>query len=113
MTTPSAASTTPTSRIPGDRHGVPDCYYCCVAPGVVSGFRPDPHPDRRCQLAKSVVIDELHLTIRVPTDLPDDEAEAIRRTLEGDDFMNRLRRAVRSTLRAVPELSTVRVSLTR
>jgi len=64
-------------------------------------------------LAKSVVIDELHLTIRVPTDLPDDEAEAIRRTLEGDDFMNRLRRAVRATLRAVPELSTVRVSLTR
>ena len=64
-------------------------------------------------MAKSVVIDELHLTIRVPTDLPDDEAEAIRRTLEGDDFMNRLRRAVRATLRAVPELSTVRVSLTR
>ena len=64
-------------------------------------------------MAKSVVIDELHLTIRVPTDLPDDEAEAIRRTLEVDDFMNRLRRAVRATLRAVPELSTVRVSLTR
>ena len=64
-------------------------------------------------MAKSVVIDELHLTIRVPNDLPDDEAEAIRRTLEGDDFMNRLRQAVRSVVRAFPELPVVRVSLTR
>ena len=64
-------------------------------------------------MAKSVVIDELHLTIRVPSDLPDDEAEAIRRTLEGDDFMNQLRRAIRAVVRAFPELIAVRVSLTR
>ena len=64
-------------------------------------------------MAKSVVIDELHLTIRVPNDLPDDEAEAIRRTLGGDDFMSQLRRAVRGAVRGFEELSGVRVSLTR
>jgi hypothetical protein len=59
------------------------------------------------------VIEELHLTIRVPNDLPDDEAEAVRRTLEGDDFMGRLRRAIRVVVRMFPELTAVRVSLTR
>ena len=64
-------------------------------------------------MAKNVVIDELHLTIRIPNDLPDTQTEAIRRTLSGDDFMNRLRRAVRAALRGFPELAIVRVSLSR
>ncbi len=64
-------------------------------------------------MAKTVVIDEVHLTVRVPNDLPDDGAEAVRRTLAGDDFINRLRRAIRATLRAFPELAAARVSLTR
>ncbi len=63
-------------------------------------------------MAKTVVIDELHVTVRVPNDLPDG-AEAMRRTLSGDDFMNRLRRAVRAALRAFPELAAVRISVTR
>jgi len=63
-----------------------------------------------------VVIDEIHLTVRVPNDLPETEAEVIRRTLTGEVFMTRLRRAVRAALRAFPafpELTIVRVSLTR
>lgn len=64
-------------------------------------------------MAKTVILDELHLTLRVPNDLPDEEVEAIRRALAGDDFMSRLRRAVRAALRAVPELNPVRASLTR
>jgi hypothetical protein len=64
-------------------------------------------------VAKAVVIDELHLTIRIPHDLPDDRAEAFRRTLAGDDFVSRLRRACRAVLRAFPELATARLSLTR
>lgn len=64
-------------------------------------------------MAKTVVIDELHMTVRVPNDLPDDGAEAIRRTLADDDFMNRLRRAVRAALRAFPELAAARISVTR
>ena len=64
-------------------------------------------------MPKTVVIDELHLTVRIPADLPDTDAGAVRRTLAGADFMTRLRRAVRAALRAVPELADVRVSLSR
>jgi hypothetical protein len=64
-------------------------------------------------MAKTVTLDELHLTFRIPNDLPDEEAEVIRRTLEGADFLVRLRKAVRDVIRAFPELKAVRVSLTR
>ncbi len=64
-------------------------------------------------MAKTVVIDELHLTIRVPAGLPDGQAEAVRETLAGAEFTDRLRAAVLSVVRAVPELAEVRVSLTR
>ena len=64
-------------------------------------------------MAKTVIIDELHLTFRIPNDLPDTEAEAIRQALAGADLMNRLRRAIRDAIRVFPELAVVRVSLTR
>jgi hypothetical protein len=64
-------------------------------------------------MAKHVIIDEIHLTLRAPKNLPDDEAQAVRTALVGEDFMVRLRRAVRAALRAFPELSAVRPSLTR
>jgi hypothetical protein len=64
-------------------------------------------------VAKSITIDEIHLTVRVPNDLPDDESAAIHTALAGAEFMNRLRRAIRAALRAFPELAVVRVSLTR
>jgi hypothetical protein len=40
-------------------------------------------------MPKTVVIDELHLTVRVPTDLPDPEAESARQTLLKAEFMAR------------------------
>ena len=64
-------------------------------------------------MAKTVIIDELHVTFRIPNDLPDDQAEAIREALAGDDFMNRLRRAIRDVIRGFPEFAVVRVSLSR
>lgn len=64
-------------------------------------------------MAKTVVIDELHLTISIPHDLPDTEREEIRQTLAGDGFMDRLRQAVRAAAEAFPELAAVRLSLTR
>jgi hypothetical protein len=64
-------------------------------------------------MAKTVVTDERHVTFRIPNDLPEGEAEAIRQALDGDDFMNRLRRAVRAAVRSLPELAAVRASLTR
>jgi len=63
--------------------------------------------------AESVLIDEIHLTLRVPIDLADDEIEVVRGALAGDEFMARLRRTVRAVLREFPELSAVRTSLTR
>jgi hypothetical protein len=64
-------------------------------------------------MAKHVTIDEIHLTFRIRSDLPEDEAEAVRAALASDDFMRSLLRAVRAALNAVPELRTVRASLTR
>lgn len=62
---------------------------------------------------RTVVIDEIHLTLRIPNDLPDDEAEKVREVLAGDDLLRRLRRVVRDVLREFPELSAVRASITR
>ena len=64
-------------------------------------------------MAKTVVIDEIHVTIRVPSDLPEARADEVHRALTGEDFMTRLRGAVRAALRAFPELAVARVSLTR
>lgn len=64
-------------------------------------------------MPKTVMIDEVHLTVRVPADLPAHDADAVRRTLLGDEFMDRLRRAIRATVRAFPELTTCRLFLTR
>ena len=64
-------------------------------------------------MAKTAVIDEIHVTVRVPSDLPEPRADEIHTTLAGEDFMSRLRRAVRAAVRALPELAVVRVSPTR
>lgn len=62
---------------------------------------------------KTVVIDEIHVTFRIPGDLSDAAAKVVRETLAGDELMSRLRRAVRVVVRDSPELSTVSLSLTR
>ena len=64
-------------------------------------------------MAKTVVIDEIHVTVRAPSDLPEARADEIHTTLASEDFMSRLRRAVRAAVRAFPELAVVRVSLAR
>lgn len=64
-------------------------------------------------MANTVILDELLLTIRVPADLPAAEVDAIRAVLEGDDFLARLRRAVRAVLAAFPDLAPCRVTLSR
>ena len=64
-------------------------------------------------MPRTVVIDELHLTVRVPADLPDDEAEQARLVLNGEDFMRRLRRAVRAAARTFEALSALRISVSR
>ncbi|MFO0825898.1 MAG: hypothetical protein U0792_22730 [Gemmataceae bacterium] len=64
-------------------------------------------------MAKSIVFDEIHVTIRIPNELSQNQSNELSRTLTGDDFMNRLRRAIRGVVRAYPELSVVHVALSR
>ena len=64
-------------------------------------------------MAKTVVIDELHLTARIPADSSEEQVDAVRETLAGAEFMGRLLRAVRAAVRSHPELSSLRVSLSR
>ena len=64
-------------------------------------------------MARTVVIDEIHLSVRVPANLPDADTRTIHRALLGSAFMGRLRRAVRTVVRAFPELTKARMSLSR
>ena len=64
-------------------------------------------------MPKSVMIDELHLSFRVPADLPETEADAVRTALDDPAVLAWLRRVVRAAVRAVPDLAAVRVTLAR
>ena len=64
-------------------------------------------------MPKSVVIDVILITVRVPADLPDPRAGAVRRTLRGAAFMALLQWAIRAAVHASSTLAGVRVSLAR
>ena len=64
-------------------------------------------------MAKTVILDEVHLTIRVPSNLPETQVGSVRRTLTATEFMGRLRRAIRAVVRASPELALVGVAVSR
>jgi hypothetical protein len=61
----------------------------------------------------TVVADELHVTVRVPADLPDAEAEAVRRTLADPAFVDRLRDTILAAVREFPALGRVAVTVSR
>ncbi len=64
-------------------------------------------------MAKTVVIDELIVTLRVPADMPDAEADEVRRALLGANFMRGLRAAVAAALASLPGLAPCRAAVTR
>jgi hypothetical protein len=64
-------------------------------------------------MAKSIVLDEIHLTFRIPNDLPSAHSDELGRLVRAPAFLNRLRRAIRTVVRRCPELNVVRVSLSR
>ena len=64
-------------------------------------------------MPKTVILDEWHLTFRIPADLPDPDVDAIRRVLDDPPFLARLRDAFRRVLFADPELTPVRVTVGR
>jgi hypothetical protein len=60
-----------------------------------------------------VVIDELHLVVRVSADLPAARVHAVRRVLADRRWVRRLGDAVRKAIRADPALAPCRVSIGR
>ena len=62
---------------------------------------------------RTVMIEQFHLSVQVPTTLSEPEVVAIRRTLSTLEFVTRLRRAFRYAIRADPALAMVRVSVSR
>ncbi len=64
-------------------------------------------------MAKTVLLDEWHITFRIPSDLPNADVRAVRRALTGQAFTNAVRRAVVAVVRARPVLTSVRVAVGR
>jgi hypothetical protein len=64
-------------------------------------------------VADTNLIDELHLTVRVPDDLPEEKRAAIRRTLADNEFLDRLLHVVRDVFRERPELGVAAVTMSR
>lgn len=61
----------------------------------------------------TVVLDELHLTFRIPAALPEVEVRAIRRVLNGKAFTAAVRRAVVTEMNKRPALKPVRLTVGR
>ena len=60
-------------------------------------------------MAKSLLMEEFHLTAFVPRRLREPEYRAIRRALDSRRFRTELGRAVRQTFRRYPALQQVRI----
>ena len=64
-------------------------------------------------MAKTAVLDEVHVTFRNPSELPAARTDELGLTLRSTEFMSRLRLAVRSVVRGYPELVVVTITVTR
>ncbi len=64
-------------------------------------------------MAKTAVLDEVHVTFRMPGELPAARSEELGVTLRSTEFMNRLRRAIRSVVRGYPEFAVVTITVAR
>jgi hypothetical protein len=64
-------------------------------------------------LAKYVVVEELHVTMRVRDDMSDEVVEKIADLLQSKPFRSRLLDAVKRVLAGFPALTAVRVHISR
>jgi len=64
-------------------------------------------------MARFVVIDELHVVVLVPAEMPAAQLRKVRRTLADKRWFQRFRRGVQAAFRAESALAQCRVNLTR
>ncbi len=64
-------------------------------------------------MPKTVLLDEWHLTFRIPAALPDADVRAVHRVLNGKAFTAAVRRALLAVVRERGVLRPVRVAVTR
>jgi hypothetical protein len=64
-------------------------------------------------MTRFILMDQIHIDIRVPRGLSDREYESVRRTLDSYRFQTTLRGSVRITFRRFPSLKHIRVRVVR
>jgi hypothetical protein len=64
-------------------------------------------------MPKKILMEEFHLSIAAPADLPNAEYHAIVRTLRSKRFQPRLRNAVRDLFRHYPSLKKIQLSISQ
>ena len=64
-------------------------------------------------MPKTVLLDEWHVTFRIPAGMSDADVRAVRRVLNGKAFTAAVRRAVLAVVRERPAMKPVRVVITR
>jgi hypothetical protein len=64
-------------------------------------------------MAKSILMEELHLAFRMPNGLPAKRYAAAARTLRGKSLQRRLSQAVAAALQSFLSLRSVKVTLSR
>jgi hypothetical protein len=62
-------------------------------------------------VAKSAVIEEFHVTMKVPHEMDEREVRAIRRTMAAPRFRRQFQRAAHDCLRRYPTLAQVRTTV--
>jgi hypothetical protein len=64
-------------------------------------------------MARPILIEQFHVNLFVPRDVPPADDEAIRAALDEPRFRTSLRRVVRAVVRQRPALHEVRVTINR
>jgi hypothetical protein len=64
-------------------------------------------------MPRNVLLDELHMRVLIPRELPAPNVRAIRRQLNARGFNAVIRQAIRSVFQRNPALRVVRLQLTR
>ena len=64
-------------------------------------------------MAKHVVLDELHVQLLIPREMPNERLTTVRRLIHGRRFRQQVLRMTRSLIAGIPDLASVRVQLVK